>query len=143
MKKEDTSLLRDIQKNTQMGLKAIDTIATRVYDDALALRLSAQAIRYENLHEKASKELLKNKQDSYRENYLSDLMLRGGIVGKTLLNTSTSHLAELLIQGNTMGLTQIWKSVNHNSTAGGEAMDLARELSETEEKNIWELRKFL
>ncbi len=143
MKKEEARLLRDIQKNTQMGLKAINTISTRVYDDTFALQLSGQALKYEELHRQASRQLLEAKEENYRENYLEDMMLRGGIVGRTLLNTSTSHLAELLIQGNTMGLTDLWKSVNKNSEVGGRTMEIARELSDFEEKNIWELRKFL
>ena len=63
-------------------------------------------------------------------------MLKSAIHINTLLNTSTSHLAELMIQGSNRGITDMCKSLNHNATEKSMATELARELMDFEEKNI-------
>ena len=70
-------------------------------------------------------------------------MLTASIQGNTLVNSSTSHVAEMLIRGSNMGLTSLWKSMNHNDQAQGNAVELAKELMDFEENNIRELKKYL
>ena len=36
MKKDDVELLREIQKNTEMGLHALEIMENKVYDDKLS-----------------------------------------------------------------------------------------------------------
>ena len=77
------------------------------------------------------------------ENKIARMMLSASINGSTLLNTTTSHVAELMIRGSNMGLSSLWKAMNHNDQAGEQSMELARELMDFEENNIKELRKYL
>ena len=44
MRREDIQVFRDVQKNAQLAMKAVDTIADKTYDDALALQLSRQSM---------------------------------------------------------------------------------------------------
>ena len=53
MKRDDAEVLREVQKNTEMAMKAIDTISDKVYDDDLALQLSKQSLKYSQIHNKA------------------------------------------------------------------------------------------
>ena len=41
-------------------------------------------------------------------------MLTVSIQGNTLLNATTSHMAEMLIRGSSMGMTSLWKAMNRN-----------------------------
>ena len=50
MKRDDAEVLREVQKNTEMAMKAIDTISDKVYDDDLALQLSKQSLKYSQIH---------------------------------------------------------------------------------------------
>ena len=45
MKRDDAEILREVQKNTEMAMKAIDTISDKVYDDGLAIQLSRQSLK--------------------------------------------------------------------------------------------------
>ena len=71
------------------------------------------------------------------------MMLKGGIHMNTLMNCSTSKIAELMIQGSNRGITSMWKSMNHHKDSTGESMEVARELMDFEEKCIERLKKYL
>ena len=143
MKRDDAEILREVQKNTEMAMKAIDTISDKVYDDDLAVQLSRQSLKYSEIHNKALDQILEGKAEPYRTNNISQMMLVGGIHSNTLFNTSTSHIAELMIQGSNRGLTSMWKAINHNENAGNVSMEIAKELMDFEEKNIEKLKQYL
>lgn len=143
MKSDDAKVLREVQRNTKMAMKAIDTITDRVYDDDLSMHITRESMKYAELYNKASDRLLNGRAASYRENGIQDMMLKGGVRANTMLNTSTSHIAELLIQGSNRGLTSMWKAINHNENAGNVSMEIAKELMDFEEKNIEKLKQYL
>lgn len=143
MKAEEVKLYREIQKDADMAIKAIDTIADKVYDDDLAMQISRQSLKYSDLKNRATDKLLQAKAEPYRENHVADMMLAGGIHYNTLFNTSTSHIAELMIQGSSRGITQMCKTMNHCPGAGSHCMEMAKEFMDFEEKNIERLKKYL
>ncbi len=143
MKGHDIGVLQGIQRNTEMAMKAIELLETRVDDDDLAMQISRQGLRYSEFNQKATEKLLNEKAPCYRENGFRDLMLRNSIKGSTLLNTSTGHIAELMIQNSNKGLTDMWKTLNHYENAGNISMEIAKEFMDFEEKNIERLKKYL
>ncbi len=143
MKSDDAKVLREVQRNTKMAMKAIDTITDRVYDDDLSMHITRESMKYAELYNKATDRLLNGRAASYRENGIQDMMLKGGVRANTMLNTSTSHIAGLLIQGSNRGLTSMWKAINHNENAGNVSMEIAKELMDFEEKNIEKLKQYL
>lgn len=143
MKIDDVKVLQGIQKNTGMAIKAIGTIGEKVDDDDLAMQISRQGMKYSEIYNKATNKLLEGKMPSYRESGFQDMMLKSGIRGNTLFNTSTSHIAELMIQGSNRGLTDMWKTLNHHENAGNVSLEIAKELMDFEEKNIERLKKYL
>ena len=143
MKSDDAKVLREVQRNTKMAMKAIDTITDRVYDDDLSMHITRESMKYAELYNKATDRLLNGRAASYRENGIQDMMLKGGVRANTMLNTSTSHIDELLIQGSNRGLTSMWKAINHNENAGNVSMEIAKELMDFEEKNIEKLKQYL
>lgn len=143
MKKDDVALLREIQKNTEMGLHALEAINSKVYDDSLALQLARESFKYGEIHDRAKAQLLAKRQVPDPINKVEQIMLTASIQGNTLVDSSTSHVAEMLIRGSNMGLTSLWKSMNHNDQAEGYSVELAKELMDFEENNIRELKKYL
>lgn len=143
MKKEEINIYREVQKNAEMAIKAIDTIADKIYDDELALQVARQSIKYSDISNRAKDKLLQGKAEPYRGNPFSDMMLKGGITYNTMLNTSTSHIAEMIIQGSNRGITDMCKTLNRFPDTQGHSMEMARELMEFEEKNIERLKKYL
>ena len=65
---------------------------------------------------------------------IGELLLKGNIHASTALNISTGHLAEMMIQGSSRGITSMWKALKHNTLATDDAVELAQELVDFEEK---------
>ncbi len=143
MKSQEVTVYREIQRNTEIAMKAMDTIADKVYDDQLAMQISRQSLQYSQLHNEAMKQLVSAKAEPFHANYISDMMLKTGIHYNTLLNTSTSHIAEMMIKGSSSGIIEMEKILNHNDNAGEKCVGLAKKLIHFEEKNIQMLKKYL
>ena len=143
MKAEDVKIYREIQKSAERGLKGLETLSEKMYDDALALQTSRQMIKYSALRGKAMDKLLQGKTQIYRKNMIAEMFLAGELHSKTLLDNSTSHIAQLLIEESNKAITQMCRILNHNKSAGSMAMEMAKEFMDFEEKNIERLKKFL
>ncbi len=143
MQKQDLAIYRGIQKNTEMAMKAIDTISDKVHDAELSRQIARQGMKYTELRNRAIGKMIEEKAEPYHGNQFQDLMLKMGINSNTMLNTSTSHIAELMIQGSNRGLTDMYKTLNHNKEADKQSVEMAKELMDFEEKNITRLRTYL
>lgn len=143
MKSQEVAVYREIQRNTEMAVKAIDTIVDKVYDDELTRQISRQSLKYSELHNEAMKQLMEAKAEPYHGSQLSDMMLKTGIHYNTLLNTSTSHIAEMMIKGSNAGILEMEKVLRHNKEAGERPVALAKQLIDFEEKSIAVLKDYL
>lgn len=143
MRKQEANVYKEIQRNTEMAMKAIETISDKVHDDQLAMQMSKQSLKYAEIRNEAYDKLLEAKVEPYRSSYMENMMLNGAIQYNTLLNTSTGHIAELMIKGSNMGVLEMNKVLNHNEDAGEQAVDLANKLLDFEAKNIERLKKYL
>ena len=62
MKNDDIELLREVQKNAEMGMHALEVINPKVYDDSMALMLARESFKYGELHDRARAVLLSKNQ---------------------------------------------------------------------------------
>ena len=143
MRREDIQVLRDIQKNAELAMKAVNTVSDKIYDDALALQLSRQSLRYSQIRNEAVDRLLSAHLEPARTNVVEEMLVAGNIHKGTLLNTSTSHIAELVIQESSRKISRLCQSLHKYENAGDQAVEMAREFMDFEESNIRQLRKFL
>ncbi len=143
MKHDDEMILKDIQKSTQMGMTAIDTILDKIENDDFSMMLSRQSLHYAELHNRALDRILREDGESYRPNQLGDMIHKGGIHANTAFNISREHLAEMMIQESNRGITSMWKSLKHNRMAGDDTVELAKELVDFERKSIERMKEYL
>ncbi|MBD5523169.1 MAG: hypothetical protein HDR04_01860 [Lachnospiraceae bacterium] len=143
MKHDDAKILWEVQRNTEMGMTAIDTILDKIGNDDFSLQLARQSLQYSEIHNKALDQILRDEGEVYRGSQIADMMLKGSIHANTAFNVSREHLAEMMIQGSSRGITSMWKAMKHNGLATDEAVELAQELVDFEQKNIEKLKEFL
>lgn len=143
MKKEDIKLYHHIQRNAQLAMNALDAVTERVYDKELSVEMSREFITFADIHNRALKELTKEKEEGYRNSQVQEVLQRSGLQVSTLFDSSTSHVADILFQENSRGVTDIWKNMKIYEGAGKECMELAEELAGFEEKNMERLKKYL
>ncbi len=143
MKQDDITILREIQRNTQMAMTTIDTLLDKTEDDDFTLKLSRQSIGYAKIHNDAVERLIEGQSGTYRSNQITDLALRGSLHMGTMLNISKSHMAEMMIQGSNRGMTRMYKTVKHNALAQDRSVELAQELMDFEAKSIEQMKEYL
>lgn len=143
MKPQEANIYRGIQRNTENGIRAMETLSDKVNDEELAMQISKQSLQYSELRNEAMRQLVEAKADPYRGNYLSDMKVKAGLHYNTLLNMGTAHIAELMIKSSYDNMLEMEKVLHHNRDAGGRAVMLAKDFLQFEEKNILKLKDYL
>ncbi len=143
MKAQEEAVYREIQRNTEQAIKAIETVWDKVYDADLSMQISRQSLKYAQLKGAAMQALLDGSAELHRGNYLADMKLKAGIQCNMLLNTSTGHIAELMIRERNNGLLAMEKVLKKNGEAGEKPLALAREFMEFQQKSIGILKDYL
>ena len=89
MKKQDINIYREIKRNTEMAIKALDAVTDKIYDERLAATVADQELQYSRLHDRAVQKLAEGKAQIYRSNAMENMMLNIGIGYITVFNTIT------------------------------------------------------
>ncbi|MEG0805556.1 MAG: hypothetical protein RR364_07680 [Lachnospiraceae bacterium] len=142
-KKEEVRILNESFKNARMGCRSIHTLLPKIYDEEFAYELNCEADVFDKISKKAAVELKKRGVKPEDLPRMVHLMTWASIQRKTLLNTSTSHMADMMIQGNVKGMTELMQAGHAIKKSGTVGIELAQELMEFEEKNIEKLKRYL
>lgn len=143
MKKDDIRLYHSIQKNTKMAMNALDAITDKIYDKDLSVEMSREFMTFADIHNRALNELTQEKQEGYRSSQIQEILQRSGLQMGTLLDSSTTHVADIMIQENSKAVTDICRNMKQYESAGKACMELAEELVGFEEKNMERLKRYL
>ena len=137
------SLLNHVYQNTQMGVESLPLLAAKSRDNTFRQEVGRQWREYRDLNRQAEA-LLRQKQMPIQEVGPAARRSAAAMTNmKTLLDRSTSRLAEMVIQGNTMGATQITRALHQNRDSDPESRALAEKLLQAADHNLLAMRKFL
>ena len=139
----NTQLLQDIYKSTQLGEESLKALIKNVTDPNLRNDLQRQMSGYYDIHLKAKSEILKSGGSPKENDGLKKLAANMGVKVNTLTNKTTSHLAEMAIEGSTMGIVDITKTLNLHSNPSAVTEKLANDMLKFEQKNIEHLKSYL
>ena len=76
---------------------------------------------------------------------LAKIGTKMSVAMNTMIDSTTSHIAEMMIQGGTMGITDATKLLREyeNTSCSEEALELARRIIQYEEETVERLKEFL
>lgn len=143
MKEQDKHILQEIQKNTQMAVDSIEEVIDKIEEKEFLDMVRSMGEKYNGFERKALCQMGREGIPLYHRNPMEKVMLKSGIMMNTMLDISTSHIAEMIIQGNNRGITDLYKVLNHNPKATFGTMELAKELMDFEEETIEDFKKYL
>ena len=130
------TVLNAVHKGTQMGLRSLDNIMDTVEDAKMRAHLREEHAQYAEIHERAAALLAQQEDKPDSIGPMSAKM-------NTLIDKTSSHIAEMMMQGNMMGVIEITKTMKNNPDADAGALKLAQDLLQTQENNIRKLKQFL
>lgn len=143
MNENDKTIYKEIQKNSDMAIKAIDAISPKIKNGSMKQLVKKQGMRFTSLKNRAANELARENVERYKPGRLSEMMLKSGIYMNTMFHADNARIAELLMKGNNMGIIEAQRIVNRNRNAYGRSISMARELLELEESSIEDLKPYL
>ena len=141
-KSAEASLLCDVYRNAKMGADAIINLLHRVTDKELKSELSVELSRYEDFAAEAKSALKELDESPEEEGMISRLMAKIGITMNTVIDKTSSHIAQMIIEGCVMGITDLQKRLNDGRDYK-KAEALARRLIAFEEDTAERMRAYL
>ena len=140
----DAEMLNFIYQHSQMGVETLNQLIPMIDNEAFKKRIEAQLKEYEQIHEEAKKLLNRHGYDEKGIGALEKIMAYLMIDMKTLMDKSSSHIAEMLIQGSNMGIIDAVKRINqYEKEAEKEVTALMKRLLKFEENNVERLKEAL
>jgi len=140
---EDIEILKEINKNSKMGMDSLTTVIKKVEDEEFKNLLNTQHNEYQNIFDRTQELLIKHNTPIQDTPPMQKAMSWMGIQFNTLTDTSNSQLSELLIQGNDMGVVKGTKLLNNHSFINDETKNILADFVRLQEKNIDDLKKYL
>lgn len=140
---EDIEILKEVNKNSKMGMDALTTVSKKVEDSNLEKLLNSQHNEYQNIFDRTQEILIQNNEKMEDTPATQKAMSWMGIQFNTLNDTSNSKISELLIQGNDMGIIKGIKLLNNYSFMNNEIKNILLDFVRLQEKNINDLKQFL
>lgn len=144
-KKEDkeVNVLDELNKGACMGRDAIHFIMDKVDDEKLKEELNNQYDKYKEISDKIEQIYPEySDKEPHKTSTMNKMMTWYGIEMKTMMDESTSKIAELLMQGTNMGIIEGRKLLNHKDT-DEEVEKLVEEYVAMQEKAVEKLKTFL
>ena len=138
----DVALLGRIYRDARIGAETTDTLLTRTSSPALAASMIRQMYRYRAFAHTAQQKLHERGVPAKRICPLMRANIHFGTIAHTLLDESSSHIAELMINGSTMGIIDMTKAVQ-TIPGSQEVRQLGRDLLELEQNNIEQMKRYL
>ena len=141
--KEDINALDELHKGACMGIDAIDMVLDKVEDDSLKKELKREYSDYQKIEERIEEIYPKyNEGKPHSTSAMNKAMTWSGIEMKTMMDNSTSKIAELLLQGVNMGIIEGRKILNKKEL-DKEVHDIASKYVTMQEKSVENLKRFL
>ena len=138
----DLEVLNEINKGALIGMESIKNISDKVEDEKLKQVIDDQYSEYQSISDR-----VKDKFESVKKlegiSTGMKLMNKTGIVFNTMMDNSTSKIAEILIQGNEMGIVKGRKMLNQSTDIDKETQGILNRFVDFQERNIESLKKYL
>ena len=140
---QEIEILKEISKDSKMGMDSINMVGEKVQDEKFQKLLDEQHNEYQNIFDR-TQEILKQHGERIEDvPAMQKMMGWMGIQMNTINDKSNSQLSELLIQGNDMGIIKGHKLLNNNEFTTPEIENLLSDFVRLQEKNIDDLKKWL
>lgn len=140
--KAEASLCCDVYRNAKMGAESIINLMPSVEDKEMESELTRQLTRYEEFASMSKDLLEKQGEKPLEESTFSRMMAKMGIKMNTMIDKTSSHIAQMIIEGAVMGITDIQKRLNEADDYG-EAEPIAKKLIAFEEDTIERMKEYL
>ena len=143
--KQTAALLQSVYKNVKMASDSILTLMPKVQDGALREEMTAELNRYEEFAKKIGDMLYESGVTPKEEGFMTKLGSKMGMAMNTMMDSTSSHLAQMIIEGATMGITENTKLIREyeNKSCSEKSLALARQTVRFMEDTVERMKNYL
>ena len=143
--KTSGALLGAVYKNVKMAGDSILNLMPKVKDERLKSDMTVQLSAFEAFASRTVKLLADEGESPEEESTLTKLGAKWGAMMNTVMDQSTSRLAQMMIEGATMGVSELTRELREaeNTGVSESALRLTRDVCAFEEKIIEEMKNYL
>ncbi|WRS29026.1 hypothetical protein U6B65_14810 (plasmid) [Oscillospiraceae bacterium MB08-C2-2] len=143
LNKQDINMLNNVYQNAEMGIKGTQLLVEKSDDPRFSQTLHRFLGEYAQLKEQAATLLLEQGEQPRDSNLMESTGLWMGVQFNTLIDKTSSHMAEMLIQGSAMGIVDNTKTLNTHQDISPQAKKVAENLIRIEQDNIKAMKQYL
>jgi len=143
--KTSADILLAVYKNVKMAGESIINVMPKVKDEKLKSDMTVQLSTFEAFASRAAKLLGKEGAVPEEENWLARMGAKWGAMMNTMMDSTSTHIAEMMIEGATMGVNDMLEQMRacKAGNVSDEAMRLVRDVHDYEERVIREMKRYL
>ncbi len=144
MEKENkVNVLDELNKGATMGIDAINFVIDKVKDNELKKVLKKQCQDYQDISDRICNLYPEySEKKPHETNIVNKVMTWYGIEMKTMMDDTSSKIAELIMQGTNMGIIEGRRLLN-NKGSDEEINEIVRDYVKTQEDSLEKLKQFL
>lgn len=139
----NAELLNFIYQNSQMGVDTLNQLLDITEDEAFKIHLRSELDEYREINTTAKVLLNTNGYDEKGITTLDKIKTYLMINMQTMMDKTTSHIAEMLITGSNMGVVDAIRNIDQYQDAEKDIIALMKKLLKFEEDNIKQLKMFV
>ena len=144
MEKENkVNVLDELNKGATMGIDAINFVIDKVKDNELKKVLKKQCQDYQDISDRICNLYPEySEKKPHETNIVNKVMTWYGIEMKTMMDDTSSKIAELIMQGTNMGIIEGRRLLN-NKGSDEEINEIVRDYVKSQEDSLEKLKQFL
>ncbi len=144
MDKHNLNILDEVNKGATMGMNAISYVFKKVTNDEFKVVLDTEYSKYKKISKRIN-DLYSAYSDKvpHEANVMNKMMTWYGIQMNTMMDDTTSKLAELLMQGTNMGIIEGRRLLNQNSVLESDVENILNDFIVMQEDSVETLKKYL
>jgi hypothetical protein len=140
----NAEMLNFIYQNAEMGVETLNKLKAITDDKEFEKVLDAQYAEYKEINDVARSLLNKNGYDEKGINAMQRIRTYLMLNLQTMMDKTSSHIAEMIMVGSTMGIIDAVKNIKqYQDDAEPEIVQLMERLLRFEENNFQQMKKFL
>jgi len=136
-------LLQSIVENARTGADACDQLLKKTDDAKMRDELMTQKQQYESFARDAEKAISDMGHHPHPQGMMARCGMWMGMQMNTMMDKTSTHIAEMLIEGATMGVVEITKAKNTFTEADANAQGIASDMIVKQQEAIERLKGFL
>lgn len=141
--RQSADILNSVYKNAEMAYESSGDVLRRCKNARLYSEISKQRERYKNISAEARGELQRRGISARQTPPAAKAMAKMGIAMQTMMDGSSSRIAELMIRGTTMGIIDMQQTLNRSAAAEEDLQNDARSLLQREQDYCERLKRYL